>query len=569
MSRPESAVDRVANQYVRELSALSPGVRIALGHPDPPGAPLLDDHSPDGAARRNDLAVDTLRELDTVEAVDEVDRVTMDAMHERLEVAVESHEWGLHLGDVNVIASALPEIRDTFELVPTDTIGDLESLANRLAEVPTAIEGHFEAIAAGLAIGRRPAERQVRKVAEQAHAAASDDGALARRLTEITGNHPGLPDTLATRLAEQTAVARRAFGAAGDRLLTEVLDGARAEDACGRDEYQLASRRFLGTSVDLDETYEWGLDLLRGIIDEQQQVAREITGSPDIDAAIAALDADPALKLHGTEALQQWMQQLGDAAIAALDGTHFDIPEPLHRLEARISTSGTGGIYYTGPSDDFTRPGRMWWAVPAGSTEFTTWRETTTVYHEGVPGHHLQVGYATAQSGELNDWRRNLCWTSGHGEGWALYAERLMADLGFLDHPGDRMGMLDAQRLRAARVVLDIGVHLGKPMPEPFAGGTWTGGGVWDAEQAWEFLNSQVSMDEPVLRFELDRYLGWPGQAPSYSVGQRVWEQIRDEARALAESRAGRFSAKAFHTRALKLGGLGLDTLRRALAPGP
>ncbi|NLT29542.1 MAG: DUF885 domain-containing protein [Propionibacterium sp.] len=568
MSRPASAVDDIANQYVRDLAALSPGIRIALGHPDPPGAPLLDDHSPDGAARRNDLNVATLRALDAVQARDEIDRVTMDAMHERLEVAIESHEWGRHLGDVNVIASALPDIRDTFELVPTETVDDLESLANRLAEVPAAIEGHFEALAAGIAIGRRPAERQVRKVAEQARLAASADGFFNRLLLSVTGAHPGLPEALSARLVEQTGIAREAFGAAGDRLLGEFVADARPTDACGRDEYQLASRRFLGATVDLDETYEWGLDLLRGIIAEQQQVAREITGSPDIAAAVAALDTDPALKLHGTDALREWMQQLSDAAITALDGTHFDIPEPLHRLEARISDSGTGGIYYTGPSDDFARPGRIWWSVPAGSTEFTTWRETTTVYHEGVPGHHLQVGMSTAAT-DLNDWRRNLCWTSGHGEGWALYAERLMADLGFLDHPGDRMGMLDAQRLRAARVVLDIGVHLGKPMPEPFAGGTWSATGVWDAEQAWEFLSSQVTMDEAVLRFELDRYLGWPGQAPSYAVGQRVWEQIRDESRALAESRAGRFSAKAFHTRALGLGGLGLDTLRRALAPGP
>jgi len=194
--------------------------------------------------------------------------------------------------------------------------------------------------------------------------------------------------------------------------------------------------------------------------------------------------------------------------------------------------------------------------VPAGVTEFGTWREKTTVYHEGVPGHHLQIAQTVYRSGLLNMWRRLYSWVSGHGEGWALYAERLMDELGYLSDPADRMGMLDGQRLRAARVVLDLGVHLGKPAPEEL------GGGTWDAEKAWTFLSANANMAEGFLRFELDRYLGWPGQAPSYKVGQRLWEQIRDEARAAAGEE---FSLKDFHRRALDVGSVGLDTLRDAL----
>ena len=122
----------------------------------------------------------------------------------------------------------------------------------------------------------------------------------------------------------------------------------------------------------------------------------------------------------------------------------------------------------------------MWWSVPEGVTEFDTWRELTTVYHEGVPGHHLQIGQAVVNRGQLNTWRRQLAGTSGHAEGWALYAERLMQGLGYLDDPADRLGMLDGQRMRAARVVLDIGVHLGKPRPD--------GNGVWTGDYAFGFL---------------------------------------------------------------------------------
>ncbi|MFM5905001.1 MAG: DUF885 domain-containing protein, partial [Micrococcales bacterium] len=220
-----------------------------------------------------------------------------------------------------------------------------------------------------------------------------------------------------------------------------------------------------------------------------------------------------------------------------------------------IAPTQHGGIYYTSPSDDFSRPGRMWWSVPVGVTEFDTWRETTTVYHEGVPGHHLQIAQQVYNREELNSWRRLASWSSGHGEGWALYAERLMADLGFLDDPADRLGMLDGQRMRAARVVLDIGVHLGKPKLD--------GTGKWDFEYALDFMGKNVNMSKEFVFFEVNRYFGWPGQAPSYKVGQRIWEQLRDEAMA---KQGAAFDMKAFHKKALNLGGLPLDTLRYALS---
>jgi uncharacterized protein (DUF885 family) len=247
------------------------------------------------------------------------------------------------------------------------------------------------------------------------------------------------------------------------------------------------------------------------------------------------------------------MQETSDRAIGELGKSHFDIPAEIRRLECMIAPTQEGGIYYTGPSDDFARPGRMWWSVPEGVTEFDTWRELTTVYHEGVPGHHLQIAQATYNKAQLNSWRR-IAGTSGHAEGWALYAERLMEQLGYLDDPADRLGMLDGQRMRAARVVLDIGVHLEKPLPD--------GSGTWTGEYAFGFLGENVNMNEGFVRFEVNRYLGWPGQAPSYKIGQRIWEQLRDE---YARREGASFDIKAFHKKALDIGGVGLDTLKAAL----
>ncbi|MEB4613611.1 DUF885 domain-containing protein, partial [Leucobacter sp. M11] len=407
-----------------------------------------------------------------------------------------------------------------------------------------------ETLRAGVAAGVTPAVRQVRVVAEQVARQGAPDGFFGALAAGATG----VPDSLRADLTSAAARAAAAYAEFSGFLTEELAPVATERDGVGREHYELASRGFLGAKIDLDESYEWGREELARMTEEQERIAREIVPGGTVADAIAALDADPARTLHGTDALQRWMQETSDRAVAELGATQFDIPDEIRRLDCMIAPTQEGGIYYTGPSDDFSRPGQMWWSVPQGVTEFNTWRELTTVYHEGVPGHHLQIATGVVNRGSLNSWRRQLAGTSGHAEGWALYAERLMEQLGYLDDPGDRLGMLDGQRMRAARVVLDLGVHLGKQRPD--------GQGVWDADFAFDFMSANVNMNEPFVRFEVNRYLGWPGQAPSYKIGQRIWEQLRDEA---AERGGADFDIREFHREALNLGTLGLDTLAWAL----
>ncbi len=557
--RDATPVDAIAEDHTRALVDLSPLLATMLGVPGRDH--LMDDFSPAGHAALAELNRATLARLDAATPVDATDEVTVAAMRDRLGLELESFEAGDHLRDLNNIASPLQAMRDIFDLMPHATVEHWGTIAGRMSALPAALDGYVETLRAGIAAGNTPAIRQVElAVAESAGLA---DPEASFFTTFATGAEPdgAAPDAgLAGELAAGAAAAREAYGRLADFLRTELVPAARAEDAAGREYYQRMSRLFVGASIDLDETYAWGVEELARVTAEQEALAREIAGpGASVSDAVAALDRDPARQLEGTAALKAWMQETSDAAIAALDGVHFDIPAPLHALECMIAPTQSGGIYYTGPTDDFSRPGRMWWSVPPGVTTFNTWREKTTVYHEGVPGHHLQLGQAVYNAAELNTWRRQICWLSGHGEGWALYAERLMEEFGFLTDPGDRFGMLDAQRLRATRVVLDLGVHLGKPAFQQY------GGGTWDADKAWQLLVDNVNMDEGFLRFELNRYLGWPGQAPSYKVGQRLWEQIRAEAAAAAESRGEEFSLKDFHSRALNSGSLPLDVLRGAL----
>ncbi|WP_427174019.1 DUF885 domain-containing protein [Arthrobacter sp. 92] len=550
--RPRTAIDAVADDFTETLIGLNPSLATTLGVAG--HETEFQDFSPAGIQAFAAAARNTLAALNGLAPEDDVDAVTLDAMRERLGLQLEIHDSGWDAAELNNISSPAQDIRSIFDLMPTDTSGHWEHIAGRAHSVPGAIDGYIESLRWARDQGKVAAARQVSLVIEQSTKHASDDGFFAKLAAGAKTTEGPLSAELQAKLDDGAAAARGAYAKLAAFLAGELLDAAPARDAVGRERYALASRAFLGATVDLDETYAWGVQELERLISEQERVASEIRPGASVRQAKEILNSDPARQLKGTDALKAWMQGLSDKALTDLAGVHFEIPEVMKRLECLIAPTDEGGIYYTSPSDDFSRPGRMWWSVPAGEDTFTTWAETTTVYHEGVPGHHLQIATAIYRRELLNKWRRSVCWTSGHGEGWALYAEKLMQELGYLKDPGDHMGMLDMQRMRAARVVFDIGVHLELEVPERWGSGTWT------PDQGFEFLKANLEISAGQLQFEFARYLGWPGQAPSYKVGQRLWEQIRAE----LEARPG-FDLKAFHTKALNIGSVGLDTLKRAL----
>lgn len=550
--RTPTEIDKIADAWVDTLAELHPSLATYIGRTE--FNDRYGDYSPAGHDRLAEEARATLAALEAAEPVDFIDEVTKQDLVGDLRLDLDLHDAKWHLRDVNVIASPAQDMRAVFDLMPNDTVEDWAVIAQRLGALPGAIDGYIASLRAGIAEGIVPARRQVTEVATQIARYTADNGFFAEFVSDAAPNEGQLPASVARDLTDNANAARVAYDGLATFLTTELAPAATEKDAVGREYYALQSRRFLGAEIDLDETYQWGIEELARMVAEQESIANEIKEGASVEEAVAFLEEDAARKLHSTDALQRWMQETSDSAVAELGKTHFDIPEPIRRLECMIAPTKEGGIYYTGPTDDFSRPGRMWWSVPEGVETFDTWRELTTVYHEGVPGHHLQIAQAVYNRAELNSWRRLLAGSSGHAEGWALYAERLMEQLGYLDDPADRLGMLDGQRMRAARVVLDIGVHLEKPRLD--------GEGTWDYEYALEFMRRNVNMPDEFVAFEVNRYLGWPGQAPSYKVGQRIWEQLRDD---VQEREGDDFSIKAFHKRALDMGGVGLDTLRWAL----
>ncbi|NME90230.1 DUF885 domain-containing protein [Corynebacterium stationis] len=544
-AREPSLLDASCDNFLADLAKLSPTDATEWGIEGYEGD--LQDFSPDyftAVADRTremvadlDALDDSTDESDDDDDFDDVDYVTAAVLRDRLCLELDLHHHGEDIRNLNNIASPVQTIRDTLLLMPHDTAEQKDAIRSRLSKVEAALQGYRESLVEAANQGMVPPTRQINEVIGQCNALADASSML---------DGLGLEEDNA-----EVESAKAAFDEFSGWLSAELQPSSANEDAVGRERYARFSKLFVGDSVDLDEAYEWGLNRLHEINAEQEDIAKELYG-PDTNlrTAVRKLNADERYQLHGKDALVEWMQGVADKAIADLNGTYFDIPEQVQEIECKIDPSGTGGIFYTQPTEDFSRPGRMWWSVPAGQEVFHTWQELTTVHHEGAPGHHLQIGLALMEP-NLNSWRRNACWNSGHGEGWALYAEALMAELGYMDDPGYRMGLLDSQRLRAARVVVDIGLHLGKKMPD--------GSGIWDKAHMKSFMRENTAMDDANLAFEVNRYLGWPGQAPSYAIGERLWHKTREDAVAQG------MTPREFHSEALALGSIPMSILRETI----
>ncbi len=554
MTRP---VDDRTDRFVEEYAALDPIAATAAGiagheHEWP-------DLSPDGFGAREELARRALAEVEGLTPTDAREAVARDAFLERIGLDVEQVEAGLARHELSVITGASHDLREAFDLMGTETADDWAAIDARLAGIPAALADYRRTLLEEAAAGRVVARRQYVEHAAQVKGWTGRQGAGGNFFVGLAGQ---APERIRDRIVERAEQASAAYADFASFLETDLAPRGREADGVGREHYALASRRFLGATIDLEETYAWAWEELARIEDDMAATAQRITPGGTLADAVAALDADPARNCGSREAFQAWMQEKSDAIVQDFSGVHFDIAEPIRTLACKVAPVNDGGAWYTPPSEDLSRPGTMWFSFTDDHTNFSTWRDTTTVFHEGVPGHHLQCAQAVHRADLLNRWQRLLCWVSGHGEGWALYAERLMDELGYFEDAGDRLGFLDMQGFRAARVIVDIGVHLGLTIPaeNPFG---WRPGEVWDADLVYEFMRAHSRTDDGTLRFEVNRYLGWPGQAPSYKVGEKIWLQARADAKA---RHGDAFDLKAFHTAALDLGSLGLDPLQAALA---
>jgi uncharacterized protein (DUF885 family) len=554
----------VADAYVAAVCELNPIVATSLGVQPP--SDELPDLSPAGLEADAELERSTLAELDRVLAADPalaadpVEQRCARLLRERLTAGLDQHESGEGLRHLSNLFSPVHSVRQVFSMMPTETPDDWAVLARRLARVPEAYRGYLASLTEGAARGLFAAPRQVQTVVGQL-----DEWLAGPYFAGVVADGP-----------EELRGDLDAAAAAADGAVAEVRDflrdtyAAQAEgtpDAVGRERYARFARAWngtdLGAGTGLEDAYAWGWAEHLRIREEQRAAADKVLpGSTPMEAMRWLNEHGDAVE--GVEAIRARLQSMMDEAMDALDGVHFDLAEPIRRVEAMIAPPGSAAApYYTRPTQDFSRPGRTW--LPTlGRERFPLWDLVSTWYHEGVPGHHLQLAQWAYVSAELSTYQTSLGSVGANVVGWALYAERLMDELGFLTDPGARLGYLDAQQMRAVRVVVDIGMHLELPIPEDADGGLAEHRGrPWTPELARVFFGEYCGRDEAFLDSELVRYLGMPGQAISYKLGERAWLAGRAAAQ---QARGADFDLKAWHMAALSQGSLGLDDLTAELA---
>ncbi|MER7644067.1 DUF885 domain-containing protein [Streptomyces sp. NPDC126522] len=556
MSQTNTPLPRqVADAYVDALIALDPVTGTYLGVKE--SSSRLADLSPAGQERLAELQRATLAKLDEAERLPGADsdseRRCARLLRERLSAELAVHGAEESLRAVGNMSTPAHSVREVFTLTPADTDEDWAAIAERLRAVPTALAGYRESLQLGLDrklfAGPRPTATFIEQLTEW-----SDTDGQGRGWFEDFASAG--PAALRPELDEAARTATAALVELRDWMrdvYAPAIEGA--PNTVGRERYARWSRYFNGTDLDLDEAYAYGWSEYHRLLAEMKREAEKILpGAETPWVALAHLD-EHGRHIEGVEEVRVWLQALMDKAIENLDGTHFELAERVRKVESCIAPPGSAAApYYTSPSEDFSRPGRTW--LPTmGQTRFPVYDLVSTWYHEGVPGHHLQLAQWTHVAGNLSRYQASVGQVSANAEGWALYAERLMDELGFLEDAEQRIGYLDAQMMRAARVIVDIGMHLELEIP---ADSPFHPGERWTPELAEEFFGAHSSRPADFVESELTRYLTIPGQAIGYKLGERAWLLGRENAR---QRHGDSFDLKAWHMAALSQGSLGLDDL--------
>ncbi|MFD6312418.1 DUF885 domain-containing protein [Streptomyces nigra] len=549
----------VADTYVDELVALDPFTGTYLGVKE--SSSRLPDLSPAGQEALAELQRATLARLDEAErrpgADSDSERRCARLLRERLTAELAVHDADEGLRAVGNMATPAHTVREIFTVTPSETDEDWAAIAERLRAVPTAYAGYRESLELGLERKLYAAPRPTATFVEQLTEWAGADGGRGWFEDFAAGG----PEALRAELDEAARAATAAVAGLRDWMrdvYTPAIKGA--PNTVGRERYARWVRYFNGIDLDLDEAYAYGWSEYHRLLGEMRKEAeRVLPGAATPWVALAHLD-EHGKHIEGVDEVRDWLQGLMDEAIEKLDGTHFELAEPVRKVESRIAPpGGAAAPYYTPPSEDFSRPGRTW--LPTmGQTRFPVYDLVSTWYHEGVPGHHLQLAQWVHVAGNLSRYQASIGMVSANAEGWALYAERLMDELGFLTDPEHRLGYLDAQMMRAARVIVDIGMHLELEIP---ADSPFHPGERWTPELAQEFFGAHSSRPADFVESELTRYLTIPGQAIGYKLGERAWLLGREKAR---QRRGDAFDLKAWHMAALSQGSLGLDDLVDELA---
>lgn len=523
----------------------------------PTWATTLGDHRFDDKLARRDAAaiaegvrerISLLGRLKAIDAakLDDTDRVTHALLAGRLEAEIgldvcKTHEWAVDSGGSSLFGELSYLVESHLVKAPKDA----DHLIARMKQARQLIDDTIANLEAGLKSGRVAAAEKVRRAVEQL------DAELAKPVETWAMANPTWPDGLDVQRQQlREVVSGPVLGgvvALRDFLRDHVMPKARTGkeglaglpggDAC----YRAAILYYVGLPMTADDLHALGQAEIARTDRELAALGKKVLGTQDLAATIAKLRGDKALYFETREQILAAAQNALDRAKAAQSKFFAVLPKtdcvmreiPAH--EAPYSTIA----YYRQPHYDGSKPGEYFINTfkpetrPRFELEALTW-------HESVPGHHLQIAISQ-ELGAMPAFRK-LDGSTAYVEGWALYTERLAEEMGLYTSDVDRLGKLSYDAWRASRLVVDTGLH---------AMG-------WTRAQAEAFMREHTALTEVNISNEVDRYIGWPGQALAYKVGQLEMLKLRAE----AEEKLGTsFDLKAFHAVVLSAGAVTLSVL--------
>lgn len=557
------AINSLSDRFWNGILDLSPITATVLGYEQ--GIDRLDDPGPAGRASARALYTETLAAADAIKAgmagavaasdvsgLPTEERITLDIL--RVVCEIELEQQGQRFDQLKVVdqmdgpQTMLPLLA-AFQ--PTETPQQFEAFLARLADYPRFMAANAEVVREGLASGMTAASIVTERVISQLERllAMSDESSPVVSVVKVPT--PADRDRLVEAIRKYVRPADQAFL---ESLLGKYREASREDPGLwsaphGAELYKTQIRAWTSLDLDAGELHRIGIEELAGIEDERRAIAREIGLGDDTKAARAALKSRPGATPRSDEELLDHARGQIERALAAAPAYFGHLPKATCEVRAveQFKGADSPAAFYYPPAVDGSRPGIYYvntYDLPSRSYVGLA----SMSFHEAVPGHHFQIALQTEHP-SLNVFRRLGARMAGmaYVEGWGLYSERLADEMGLFLNAAERFGMLDGQAHRAARLVVDTGIHAYR----------------WPRQRSVEAL-LEAGLSETDANIETDRYICLPAQALTYKVGQREIQRLRAEATARLGSA---FDIRAFHDEVLGHGTLPLATLAREL-PG-
>lgn len=551
-SATSAAVDDLAERYWESVLVLSPITATFYG--DQRYADRFDDPGPAGRAAQRELAEETIAAVDAFDRADVApdDAITLDMLRGVSEQAIEADAVGLHelqiVDQMNGPQTLLPQL---CQFQPAGSAEELEAFETRLRAYPAFVGACIDIVRDALASGRTAprivAERTIAQLERML--AIPLDAAIVAGAAQVAGDEER--ERVRRLVASHVYPADRAFLAAiqGDYLAATRADPGLWSAPNGEELYRVLVRHWTTLDLDPAEVHRSGLAEIEELEGRRRVIARAAGYGDDTRAYRGSLDEDPVNSPTTKDELVARAREDIERALAVAPRYFGRLPVAGCDVRAveDFKEQDSPFAYYYPPSTDGSRAGIYYVnGYDLGSRKYT--KLATTTYHEAVPGHHFQIALEMEHPG-LNAFRRlgTRSLSGAYVEGWGLYSEWLADEMGLFRSEAERFGMLDAQAWRAARLVVDTGIHAMR----------------WTRQQSVDFL-VQTGLSLTDATIETDRYIAIPAQALTYMIGSREIRRLRAE---IAARDGDRFDLLSFHDAVLSHGSLPLSTLAAEL-PG-